>query len=112
MARETIQEFRDELKEIKSLSVETLKLLRSEREERLKNTNDILRIDKQINVNNGDKCIKTRIRETEEEVENIKDEILKAKTSYNTLKVVCVFIGAFASFILGIIGFGQYFNNK
>jgi flagellar basal body rod protein FlgF len=108
MARETIQEFKDELKEIKSLEVDILKLVRSEREERLKNTNDILRLDRQININNGDKCIKTRITETEDDIENIKDEILEAKASYNTLKAVC---GLLAVLIGGAFSLWQYFRN-
>jgi hypothetical protein len=100
MAKETIQEFKDELKEIKNLSIETLKLLRSEREERLKNTNDILRLDRQININNGDKCIKTRLTEAEDRIDNHDKQL-------SNFKAVCVFVGGLFTAAAGILGMAK-----
>lgn len=69
MVSNRFDKFEEDFRELKSDSKEILKLLQHEREERIKNTKDIEKLDKQMNINNGDVCLKTRIANVENTVE-------------------------------------------
>jgi Mg2+ and Co2+ transporter CorA len=92
--------------------------LRSEREERLKNTNDILRLDRQLNVNNGQPCLETRVskmadrmeervNEIADKVEEIDDRLLVMDTRISTMRYVGSIIGVLFTSVVSILSINR-----